>query len=539
MVRLLVLLLALCTAAPSWAASHGRPTPTALCTRLLMAEDNNWSTEMDANNVFTSLSALANRTGDSGPEYTFGQNFFSGSGSLTCNPTVKIVRSCTVACRPHLNGGNIAGVTVSGTGTVELSYYGQILQAAVDTSSCSSPCSGANLATFLAGALNSARPAMFATTGSTLAAYNMTFQGYQVASQLLVTNLNSNAALYSGSQICDYPAGSGSQVLTSCTHPSTLNLPTQQNTILSTSYSINATTNNPAQTVNVANYTMFLNGTPGSVSSPEWMTAYYQVLTVGTLTSGTIFDGLELTGTSISGKYETIMQNLTGGTSCSSNPAMCGGRTTGSFCTGSACNGSTWVVSAPVCGNAVNGTTNCSGTTQVGQTYSSVAIGGTLPLITLSNNSSTVSGTQTFDFLQVQQNSYALWSNGTLGWMMDVSGTIAAQSQLTCSYQTPTGYANLGTGEMLHGGIGTRMSSYIAEDPNWGTFQTGYTVGNPACGPQSATNWNGGPQIPYGVDDDLVAWTQSRTGQTPYYMMGTLGNCGAHTTSVTVQPGAH
>jgi hypothetical protein len=200
------------------------------------------------------------------------------------------------------------------------------------------------------------------------------------------------------------------------------------------------------------------------------LTAYYEVLTISQMSSGTI----------------SVGQQIQDSNAVSSNTCVIWSNIAGSG------NGSTWLISCEnpieVQENEKMSTTPCS-------------------LEVIPSNIAGVNA-----HLELSSNNYCPFPTTSLGYLTDVSpGTVAEQLQLT---STSSGSYASSPGEIVTN-IANAMTAVVALDSSFDAYTTDYVTKD-----TSPTNYAGGPIMPYGALPDFLAWTNSQPNQSPAYNNG-------------------
>ena len=512
-------------------ASPRGVTTSNACTRLVFANEEGAPANYNPNYVFTSatgagLKNICNRFG--GVNCTAGTNFFAGDSGLTCTPKLVVWRYCGLGCRPHTDGDNIISTTfVNDSGTVTLSLNGisfttgKITVTAGETS--------AAYAAALQAAINAAAPTT-ATVSATITPASVTFTGGEQVAVLDVTSGLPAGGLPLGGIPCDSPLGS--PTLATCTGSGTL--PTGFNRIMWPSYATTGTANVWGSSVQ-ASYITLASPPPILVStSPETIKEFYEVMQItSAMTSGsgiiTTNNTLHGTGIPYSGTAtdpSTLEVNgfvsTTGVATCESNPSKCGGRKAGYWCdytVSGGCLNTQWIIGGPA--SALNTT---------------ISTPETITLTPSTIKVSVVSPTSYFSYFDISYNTGANSEpyGGTITWLTDVGGTVAAQGGLTSATAYPnTGWGNASTGSMEPqlGDAATWMNTVVL--PQFSAFgSVTHAIGH-NCQALSSINYQGGPVFPYQYDVNLASWSLANPGGWPVYLGGgtippggTIGICG-------------
>jgi hypothetical protein len=241
--------------------------------------------------------------------------------------------------------------------------------------------------------------------------------------------------------------------------------------VASLSYRNNSTTHNPASLPNVETYSLFLQqGPEPKTTNNTNLTAYYEVLTISQMSSGTISVGQQIQdGNAVSNNTCVIWSNISGSG-----------------------NGSTWLVS-------------CENPTEVQENEKMSATPCSLEVIT--SDSIGVN-----PHLEVSSNNYCPFYATSIDYLTDISpGTVAAQLQLS---STSTGSYASSPGAIITN-IASAMSAVVALDSKFDAYVTNYYVLD-----RSPTNYEGGPAMPYRALPDFLAWTNSQPNHLPAYNYG-------------------
>ena len=226
---------------------------------------------------FNSLSAVANYYGDTSVEAGLAVEFFAGYGT---SATMLFVRDPIGGNRAHLYGANVSNLTLAQlqaiNGTMSITSQGYLFSGSINLSGVKSFTAAA---TAIQAALNQNLPVAAVTTGSSIAPVSVSFTGSTNGLLLDVTAVSSGSieigALISGTKV---PAG------------------TQINSQIS---------GTPG---GAGLYTLYV---PAGQISSEAMTESYGVLTVGSVSSGTVADGEQVTGVGVT-PLTAIESNLSG-----------------------------------------------------------------------------------------------------------------------------------------------------------------------------------------------------------------------------------
>ena len=213
---------------------------------------------------FDSVTAVANYYGDTSAEAGLAVQFFADYGTAA---NMLFIRFPIGGNRAHLYGGNVSNLTLAQlqaiNGTLSVASQGYQYSASINLADVTSFTAAA---TDIQAALNENLPVAAVTTGDTIAPVSVSFTGSANGLLLDVTSIGSGAieigALISGAGV---PAGT----------------------------QINAQfTGAPG---GVGLYSLYV---PAGQISSEAMTESYGVLTVGSVSSGAVADGEQLTDTS-------------------------------------------------------------------------------------------------------------------------------------------------------------------------------------------------------------------------------------------------
>ena len=419
---------------------------------------------------FTSAKRTADFFG-SKPETDVANRFFSFTPGGSCSQqTIKFLRFAITSARAHLYGGNLESSLsgLKGSGRVRVTSHGytwlsgnMILSNQLDTDAT-------GLKTAINGSHNSNLPTIAAFYGS-LAPASCNFVGYLSYITLNVTNNGSCVdGPPLGSQLCD-ATFIGNDHGSSCSGGQITS--NKQNMIDSLSYLNNNTSQNPASLPNVETYSLFLQqGPEPKTTNNTNLTAYYEVLTINQMGSGTI----------------SVGEQIQDGGAVSDNTCVIWSHISGSG------NGSTWLVSCEnpteVQANEKMSTTPCS-----------------LEVIP-----SNVQGVN--PHLELSSNNYCPFYTTSINYLTDTSpGTVATQLQLT---STSNGSYASSPGKRIHN-IASEMSAVVALDSSFDAYITLFGVQD-----KSPTNYAGGPAMPYGALPDFLAWTNSQPNYLPAYNWG-------------------
>ncbi len=302
---------------------------------------------------FNSATAVANYYGATSAEASLANEFFAGYAGASA--TMLFTRYCPLGERSHLLGANVSDLTLSQlqsiSGSLSITFQGYTYSGSINLSGVSG---FSTAATAIESALNSNLQVAAVTAGSSITPVSVSFTGSIKGILLQVTSVSSGS-IELGADI----SGPG--------------IPARAQIVVQ----LEGTTGGPGE------YAFF--GPEGDVSS-ETMTEPYGVLTVGSVTSGTVAVGQEVTGAGVL-PLTAIEDNLSG-----SGP------------------GSTWIVN--------------NAKTVAGENLTMTAT----PLSVV--NVSAIGATANNDFFDVSTNSDFGYDNNpsTLSYM---SGTAAAALGLT------------------------------------------------------------------------------------------------------------
>ena len=342
--------------------------------------------------AFNSATAVANYYGATSKEAAQAKEFFAGYGDTSA--TMLFTRYSATR-RPHLLGANIGGLTLSQlqsiSGSLALTFQGYIYSGSINLSQVQS---FSEVARTIQTALNKNLQVAAVTTGSSIAQVSVSFTG-SITGELLDVTSVSSGSIELGAEISGRGVPAGNQIVTQ------------------------------------------LNGTPGGVGlysffqgegnvPSETMTESYGVLTVGSVTSGTVGVGQLVTGADVL-PLTAIDGNLSG-----SGP------------------GSTWIV-------------NNAQTVAGDMTMTATPI-----TVILNRDGKTIVGaTEDNDFFDVTPNGEFGYDNN-LGSLSFVSGTAAAALGLTQA----SGAINSSPGG-LHPSPAQVMNYVVQnEDPQFASFQS-------------------------------------------------------------------
>ena len=247
-----------------------------------------WSQRVPATAVlaFTSITAVENYFGVGTQEADEAKEFFAGyTGTGTA--TMYFTR-IGLGQRPHLLGANISGDTLSQlqsiNGSIAMTFNGYNYSGNVSFANVTA----AGFEGFVAAAadletaLNAQRPTEAVTTGDTITPETVNFTGYIEGPKLYVTSVQSGALVPGGIiNGAGVTVGANSQLIRQ----------------------------GSGATGGAGDYYTFAGA--GDVTKPEPMTETYGLLTVGSVTSGTVAVGQQVTGTNVLNRT-AIDANLSG-----------------------------------------------------------------------------------------------------------------------------------------------------------------------------------------------------------------------------------
>ena len=231
---------------------------------------------------FNNETAVANYFGVSSAEAELASDYFTTYGS---SANMLFVRYPVDGSRAHVFGANISGMTLAQlqaiNGTLSITSQGYTISASVNLKNVQG-FTGAGVA--ITNALNANLPVAAATTGSSIAPVSISFTATLDSTGLLDVTSISSGTIEIGAEI----SGAG--------------VPTTGAQI----YSQESGT--PG---GVGVYNLF--SAIGNIASPETMTETYGILTVGSVSSGAVADGEEVTDTTGGVlSYTAIEDNLSG-----------------------------------------------------------------------------------------------------------------------------------------------------------------------------------------------------------------------------------
>jgi hypothetical protein len=447
-----------------FSAAHAENLP---CT--LMVLDSTDRTYLNKVLAFTNTKSAADFFG-SQVEANIAKRFFNFPPGGSCtNQTIKFLRFPITSARAHLYGGNLESSVsgLSGSGIVQVTSDGSVWQSGSIVLSTDLSVDKNRLMTAINGLNNSNLPIITTFYGS-LAPASCSFLGYL---SYITLNATNNGSCVNGpplgSQICD-ATFTGNDNGSSCSGGQVTS--NQQNMVNSLSYRNNKTSRNSASLPNVETYSLFLKqGEPKTTNNTN-LTAYYEVLTISQMSSGTI----------------SVGQQIQDGNAVSKNTCVIWSNISGSG------NGSTWLVS-------------CENPTEVQENEKMSTSPCSLEVI-----SSDVKGVN--PHLEVSSNNYCPFSTTSIDYLTDIApGTVATQLLLT---STSNGsYASSPGGIITN--IASGMNAVVALDSSFDAYITNYDVLE-----TSPTNYAGGPSMPYGALPDFLAWTKSQPNHLPAYNYG-------------------
>ena len=244
--------------------------------RLFLTADNKAPTSSVLS--FHSATAVANYFGVTSGEASLANEFFAGYGGAPA--TMLISRYSLGGERSHLFGANVTNLTLSQlqsiSGSLSIVFQGYTYSGSINLSGVQSFSAAA---TAIQSTLNSSAPVAAVTSGSSIAPVSVSFTGSLDGFLLRVTSVSSGR-IELGAQFSGPGIGAGAEIVV-------------QN---------DGTPGGPGL------YTLY---TPKGNTSSETMTESYGVLTVGSVTSGTVADGQEVTGAGVA-SLTGIEDNLSG-----------------------------------------------------------------------------------------------------------------------------------------------------------------------------------------------------------------------------------
>jgi hypothetical protein len=429
---------------PECANAQSSSNPYAL-DRLFLT-NNDWTPLYDVLS-FTNETEVANYYGANSQPTKLATEFFSNYTGTSA--TMLFTRYPELPARAHLYGANIRDLTLPQlqalNGNLTITSEGYDYSGSINLSGAKSFVSAART---IANALNKTLPTAAVTTNSSIAPVSAPFTGSISYGNLTVSALSPGNSIEIGSYISGSGIPAGAQI-------------TSQ---------ISGTPNG------VGVYGLFVR--EGVVSS-EPMTESYGVLTVGSVSSGTVAVG----------------QQVTNGTRGSKDNILA--HTAIEDYLGSSGSESTWVVDLAQSVSAENVTMT----------------GAPLAVAYRAVTGATVDGvTEKTGYLLIQQWPSFNFTSSTLTY---AGGSLAASLGLAEGSQGPDGTqdAFLSTPGQVVTSASTWMTNFVeTEDPDWATFQTTYS-------PKAAT--------PPGEQDALEDWAESTDGQYTYpykYLKGYSAN---------------
>jgi Protein of unknown function (DUF3383) len=383
--------------------------------RLFLIPDNTAPTSSVLS--FQSATAVANYFGVTSYEARLANEFFLGGVPAT----MLITRYGAGGARPHLYGANISDLALdqlqSIDGPLSIDFDGYTYSGSINLAGVQSFSAAASA---IQSTLNSSAPVAAATTGSSIAPVSVPFTG-SVNGFLLQVTSAAPGSIEPGAQISGPGVAAGAQIINQW----------------------DGTAGGPGV------YVLF---NPGGTTSSEAMTESYGLLTVGSVNSGAVADGEQVTGPGVL-PLTAIEDNLSGSGA-----------------------GSTWLVN-----NLYNNA----------QTVAPENITMMAPPLSVTYNS-VVGATANRDYFEIQPNIYSGFDHNpsSLSYM---SGTAAAELGLTQAS---------GALDSTPGGVQTSAAAAMNnivqnEDSQFGSFQATWTQLA-----QEDPNYLG----------DLAAWGQSTDG---------------------------
>jgi hypothetical protein len=396
--------------------------------------DPNDSTPLYNILTFNSETEVANYYGNGTPEAKLATQFFSGYTGDSAN--MLFTRFPDEPARAHLYGADISDLTLAQLraikGSVKIvsegyDYSGHINLSTVKTF--------AQAASRVTSALNKNLPIAANTTGSSIAPVSVSFTGSSNANVLTVNEISSGS-IQIGSIINGHGVPPGAQI----------------------SAQLSGTPGGAGV------YSLFLHGlSKVDVPTPtESMTETYGVLTVGSVSSGTVKAGQEVTGSGIL-PYTAIEDNLSGSGA-----------------------GSTWVVN---------------------KTQTAAAEDLTMDGAPLYVQYTSITGTtQNSGYLLLQQSQNFNYATSSLTYMSGSAANDLGMTPKSGAYLSSPGLVILPGSEAYCPPASCTtaaafMSELAAEDPDWSTFQNMYLLAS---------------IIPPGTPPALEAWAESTDGQYSY-----------------------
>jgi hypothetical protein len=242
--------------------------------RLFLIADNTAPTSSVLS--FQTATAVANYFGVTSYEASLANEFFLSGVPAT----MLISRYGFGGDRPHLFGANISNLTLnqlqSINGSLSLDFDGYTYSGSINLSGVQSFSAAASA---IQSTLNSSAPVAATTTGSSIAPVSVSFTGSLNGELLQVTSVSSGS-IEPGALISGPGIAAGAQIVNQW----------------------DGTPGGPGL------YVLFA---PGGTTSSETMTESYGVLTVGSVNSGTVADGQQVTGAGVL-PLTAIEDNLSG-----------------------------------------------------------------------------------------------------------------------------------------------------------------------------------------------------------------------------------
>ncbi len=453
------------SAAPFAQAAAAAKALAFPCSRLIL--DTTDQTIPDKVFSFTSSTSVSNFFGSTNIKTKLANSYFVPNNNICPSAVLSFIRFPILPARAHIYGGNLENTQLSGSGVVSITSQGYSWNSAVIELTNNFTQAAAELQNGINGVNNSNLPVVASTTNSTLTPANCTFSGYPYYVSLNVTaNQSCNAGPPIGSVLCDV----NSELCIDGSYSGSI-LTNQENLVMQKAYENNNTTLNVAQTPNVETYTMFLRTGTGINPKPIPITAYWEVLTVGSVLNGTVAAGQQL-----------IDSNSLGTTTCVIASELSNGQSNQ--------NGSTWLVSCPMAT-----VTNHIGPEEINMTPCSIHVVPTVPSASRS-------------YFNVSQNGYCPYYTSSIGYINDVNSTIAHELQVS---ENSSAFSD-SEGKVVTN-IAQEMSYILSLDNQWSTVQL---VTNPLS-PTSKTNYAGGPATIYGVAPALKSWSNTTNGKYYYF----------------------
>ena len=381
---------------------------------------------------------MANYFGVTSLEASLANEFFADYGA---SATMLISRYGFAGSKPHLYGANVSNLSLNQlqgiSGSLSIDFQGYTYSGSINLSSVTS---FAAAATSIQAALNAELPVAATTTGSSIAPISVSFTGSVNGLLLQVTSVSSGS-IELGAQISGTGVVAGAQI-------------------------VNQWDGAPG---GPGLYVLFA---PGGTTSSETMTESYGVLTAGSVNSGAVAVGEEVTGAGVA-SLTAIDGNLSGSGA-----------------------GSTWLVNNA---QTVAGENMTMTATPLNVQYSSI-----------------VGATANRDYFDVQPNSDFGFDHNpsSLSYM---GGTAAAALGLTQAS---------GAVDFTLGGESTSAAAFMNnlvqnEDSQFGSFQA---------------TWTQLAQEDPEYLGDLAAWAQSTGGQYQFLQNSTTNTPPAGTSTGTLDP---